>query len=128
MYRKEKYLNIKTYGSSVGVTSNSNNISKELYKELLNLQQDLLKLFGELKKISEKGLETTIKVEVLKEDIYRLETRIDKITEKIEGVRGEMKNGYVKKETFEPIKKILYGANGIILAAVLTALLALIAL
>jgi len=48
------------------------------------------------------------------------------IKEKVSAVDSKLNNNYVSKEEFEPIKKIVYGMVGLILVAVVGALVSLI--
>lgn len=48
------------------------------------------------------------------------------IKEKMNTIDTKVSNNYVSKEEFEPIKKIVYGLVGLILVAVVGALVALV--
>jgi len=48
------------------------------------------------------------------------------IKEKINAVDTKVSNSYVSKEEFEPVRKIVYGLVGLILVAVVGALVALV--
>lgn len=60
-----------------------------------------------------------IKLAVLQNDMAYVKNKLDSIDEKV-GSR------YVSKEEFEPIKKIVYGLVGLILIAVVGALVSLV--
>ena len=48
------------------------------------------------------------------------------IKEKMNAIDNKVSSGYVSKEEFEPIKKIVYGVVSLILVAVVGALVALV--
>ena len=52
--------------------------------------------------------------------------RIDERTKQLTFRFEEAKRSFVRKEDFEPVKRIVYGMVGIILAVVITALVALV--
>lgn len=55
-----------------------------------------------------------------------LETNIIYIKEKLDDIDKKVSSGYVTKEEFEPIKKIVYGLVSLILTAVVGAIVALV--
>ena len=55
-----------------------------------------------------------------------IQTDVTYIKEKMDALDTKMNNNYVSKEEFEPVKNIVYGLVGIILIAVIGALLALV--
>lgn len=68
-------------------------------------------------KKNESGLETQVAV---------IGTKVDNIEEKVTNIEKKLEGHYVTKDEFEPIKKIVYGMVGLILVAVVGALLALV--
>jgi len=66
-------------------------------------------------------------------DIGILETKIDYISSEIQEVKntvnkleGSINAGFVRKEEFDPVKKIAYGLVAIIMTLVITALVYLV--
>lgn len=55
-----------------------------------------------------------------------IQTDLTYIKEKLNAVDNKVSSHYVSKEEFEPIKKIVYGLVGLILVAVVGALVALV--
>lgn len=55
-----------------------------------------------------------------------LETNMVYIKEKLDDIDKKVSSGYVSKEEFEPIKKIVYGLVSLILTAVVGAVVALV--
>lgn len=55
-----------------------------------------------------------------------LDTKLDNVIEKLNAVDTKVSAHYVSKEEFEPIKNIVYGLVGLILVAVVGALVALV--
>lgn len=55
-----------------------------------------------------------------------LESNMVYIKEKLDDIDQKVSHGYVTKEEFEPIKKIVYGVVSLILVAVVGALVALV--
>lgn len=55
-----------------------------------------------------------------------LETNMVYIKEKLDDIDKKVSSGYVTKEEFEPIKKIVYGVVSLILVAVVGAIVALV--
>ena len=55
-----------------------------------------------------------------------MQTDLTYIKEKLNAVDNKVSSHYVSKEEFEPIKKIVYGMVGLILVAVVGALVALV--
>lgn len=55
-----------------------------------------------------------------------MQTDLTYIKEKLNAVDQKVSTHYVSKEEFEPIKKIVYGMVGLILVAVVGALVALV--
>lgn len=55
-----------------------------------------------------------------------IQTDLTYIKEKLNAVDNKVSSHYVSKEEFEPIKKIVYGMVGLILVAVVGALVALV--
>lgn len=55
-----------------------------------------------------------------------LETNMLYIKEKLDDIDKKVSSGYVSKEEFEPIKKIVYGLVSLILTAVVGAIVALV--
>jgi hypothetical protein len=58
-------------------------------------------------------------IAVLQNDISHIQTDIKEIKEKLE-------NRYITKDEFDPVKKIVYGLVGVILVAVVGALIAIV--
>lgn len=65
--------------------------------------------------------------------LIRIDERVEdakedraQIKESISGMEKVMKEGYVRKEEFEPIKKVVYGLVALILGGVGTGFMALI--
>jgi hypothetical protein len=61
----------------------------------------------------------TVKLAVMANDMTYLKNAVDSIDKKIS-------SGYVTKEEFDPIKRIVYGLISLVLVAVVGALLALV--
>lgn len=55
-----------------------------------------------------------------------MQNDLNYIKEKLNTVDDKVSNHYVSKEEFEPIKKIVYGLVGLILVAVVGALLSVV--
>lgn len=55
-----------------------------------------------------------------------LQNDMNYIKEKINDIDSKVSSGYVTKEEFEPIKKIVYGVVSLILTAVVGAIVALV--
>ena len=64
-----------------------------------------------------------ITYETLQKMEERLIKRIDDLEDEI---KKDLNENYVRKEAFEPIRSIVYGAVGLVLTGVVLALLALI--
>lgn len=60
-----------------------------------------------------------VKMAVMSQDLLYLRTAVDKIDTKVS-------SGYVTKDEFTPIKNVVYGLIGLILIAVVGALVALV--
>ena len=61
------------------------------------------------------------------ETLQKMEERLIKRIDDLEGeIKKDLNENYVRKEAFEPIRSIVYGAVGLILTGVVLALLALI--
>lgn len=60
-----------------------------------------------------------IKLAVLQNDMSYVKDKLDSIDDKVS-------SHYVSKEEFEPIKKIVYGLTGLILVAVVGAMVSLV--
>jgi hypothetical protein len=58
--------------------------------------------------------------------IALIQKDVEYIKEKVDGVDQKVSTHYVSREEFEPIKKIVYGLVGLILAAVVGALISLV--
>lgn len=63
--------------------------------------------------------DNAVKLAVMANDMTYLKNAVDKIDQKIS-------SGYVTKEEFDPIKRIVYGLISLVLIAVVGALLALV--
>lgn len=55
-----------------------------------------------------------------------LQTDVNYIKEKLNDIDTKVSSGYVTKEEFDPIKKIVYGMVSIVLTAVIGAVVALV--
>lgn len=55
-----------------------------------------------------------------------LEVKIDWIKKDVQEIKDRLKENYVTRAEFDPIKKIVYGVVGIILTTVIVALLAFV--
>jgi hypothetical protein len=55
-----------------------------------------------------------------------LVNKVDYMSHTLDRVESKVTTGYVSKEEFEPIKRIVYGLVGLILVAVVGALLSLV--
>lgn len=55
-----------------------------------------------------------------------LESNMSYIKEKLDDIDKKVSSGYVTKDEFEPIKKIVYGLVSLILTAVVGAIVALV--
>ena len=53
-------------------------------------------------------------------------TKLSNVEKDIDEIKTEMKKCYVSKEEFNPIKRLVYGAVGVILTAVLGAIVAFV--
>ena len=58
--------------------------------------------------------------------LARLDERTRAIQETVAGIERKLNSDYVSRQEFEPIKKIVYGTVGLILVAVVGALVALV--
>lgn len=61
-----------------------------------------------------------------KRDMERLETDVKESLKKLADQIVKLENKYVTKDTFDPIKRIVYGAIGLILVAFMTAVITLV--
>ena len=64
-----------------------------------------------------------------RELLIKLSTQLDNLVDDVRELKkglGDMKSKFVTKEEFEPIKRLVYGAVGLILVAVVGALIALV--
>lgn len=117
-------------------------MSEELVKrqELIKLQDELTDLRIKLEKYGNSYTTTSERLMSLKSDIERIEAQIDKVTnhmavfkdnvgEDITTIRENIKRDlnklyelikkeFVNKDTFDPIRILVYGLTGIILTAV----------
>lgn len=59
-------------------------------------------------------------------DIALIKQDISYMKDKLDGVDAKISTHYVSREEFEPIKKIVYGMVGLILVAVVGALVSLV--
>ncbi len=108
----ENPLNVKEILSSYNKKRNkiSSNSSADVFDD------------DELKKAIKMSSESTrddIKLAVIQNDLTY-------IKEKMNAIDNKVSSGYVSKEEFEPIKKIVYGVVSLILIAVVGALVALV--
>lgn len=55
-----------------------------------------------------------------------IKTSIRYIERDIADIKDWLKNGYVRKEEFEPVKRVVYGLVTVILVAVVTAIIYLV--
>ena len=58
--------------------------------------------------------------------LMRIDERTEKICDSMESWESRLKNDYVSQSEFWPIKTIVYGGAGIVLVAVMTAIVALV--
>lgn len=64
-----------------------------------------------------------------RELLIKLSTQLDNLTDDVKELKsafGSMQTKFVTREEFEPIKRLVYGAVGLILVAVVGALIALV--
>lgn len=61
----------------------------------------------------------------LKEKTTKLEALIDEGKESYESLIENLESNYVRKETFSPVQRLVYGVVGLILSGVIVALLGL---
>lgn len=61
----------------------------------------------------------------LKEKTLKLEEMIDSSKDEYESVIDSLEKNYVRKETFSPVQRLVYGVVGLILSGVVVALLGL---
>lgn len=59
------------------------------------------------------------KIAVMARDVSHMQTDI-------EAIKNAIQHGYVTKEEFDPVKRLVYGCVGILLSAIMLALVALI--
>ena len=55
-----------------------------------------------------------------------IQTDLKYIKDDVKEIKDQLKGEYVTKESFEPIRKIVYGLVSVVLIAVVTGLLALV--
>jgi hypothetical protein len=60
------------------------------------------------------------------ENIDVIATKIDYIQRDVADIKAKLEADYVTQDEFEPIKKIVYGMVGVVLLAVIGALIALV--
>lgn len=94
-------------------------IIQESLKEIRN---DFTQLKGELNDIREEVQENTIKIDQQTANAEH----IDKCLARLEDQIVAAENRYVHKETFEPVRLVVYGAVTLILIGFMTALIALV--
>jgi len=73
----------------------------------------------DINKMGKKDTDSKTDLAVIKEKVETMKSGIERIESRLE-------RSYVTKEEFDPVKKIVYGLVGLILVAVVTALIALI--
>lgn len=73
----------------------------------------------DINKMEKKDTDSKTDLAVIKEKVETMKSGIERIESRLE-------RSYVTKEEFDPVKKIVYGLVGLILVAVVTALIALI--
>lgn len=59
-------------------------------------------------------------------EVQRQSTILSHMEADVKEIKDDMKDRYVTNERFEPVQKIVYGLVGLILIAVVTALLAIV--
>jgi hypothetical protein len=59
-------------------------------------------------------------------ELYRLLTEIDKKVTRLEVLLERVSKDYVTQAEFEPVKKLVYGVTGLLLSAVVVAVVALV--
>jgi len=64
-----------------------------------------------------------VALEAIEKDVQRVENKVDTGFREMKDV---IRGGYVKKEEFEPVKKIVYGLVGLVLTSFVGAVIALI--
>lgn len=72
-----------------------------------------------IKAIESDSKETLVQIAIMGNDITYIKTAVDKIERLVT-------DKYVLKTEFEPIKRIVYGTTGLILTAVIIALISLV--
>lgn len=60
------------------------------------------------------------------QDKTALDVTLEYIKSDLSEIKSQLKTGFVSKQEFEPIKKIVYGLVGLILTSVVVAILALV--
>lgn len=66
------------------------------------------------------------KVAVILNDVGHIREEIGDIKMDLQEQRKEAKENYIRKEEFDPVKRIVYGLVGLILVAVVGAIIALV--
>lgn len=64
------------------------------------------------------------KLEGLSEIVKETRQSVSDLNCKMEDMEGKMKDRFVTKEEFEPIKRLVYGVVGLVMTAILLALVA----
>lgn len=98
-------------------------MTKHTPEELIaDLQREVNKLSADISKVHSK----VGQLDAVHKEMNRLEKTIDKLQDKIETLRAEIKKEYINVDKFEPVKLIVYGLAGLILAGVVAALLGIV--
>ena len=56
----------------------------------------------------------------------RMEEKINSLEDKVDIISRQLNDDFVRKTSFEPVQRVVYGVVGIIVIAVFTALVALV--
>lgn len=68
----------------------------------------------------------SVKIALIQKDVSYMKEKFDEVKEQISGMDGKLNSHYITKEEFEPVKKIVYGLVGVILLAVVGAIVSLV--
>jgi len=102
--------------------------TEHLVASIAALQKEVDKISSEIQKIDSNGQQLTY----LEKNVERIEKNIEKIVAQLDAIKkeinDELKENYVNIDKFEPVKIIVFGIAGMVLIAVLAALLGIVVL
>lgn len=67
-----------------------------------------------------------VKIALIQKDVGYMKDKFDEVKEQLNGMDTRLSSHYITKEEFEPVKKIVYGLVGVILLAVVGAVVSLV--